>query len=466
MRRILLGNVAFALLAIHAQSFQGVTIRCRRPSDIQAVSKRQTYIYDGGELQSFLIANNDLSNANSRQAQVGSITFVTGTTDGRRIIGVEKIGDSDGSREVTSLGETCVYSDTVAEIPGRVSDEDALTTASASLVGIHCSLPTVEAVGGSSNEVFYSGKAVVMGGNEYACFVADGLAALGIEVSLVSTGGAKTGNQVNVLEPSVDIGKEDDVGFSDAVGEFDSIIDTIGNEQKGILVTETGLGGGSTVVQLLRSRHKCDKYVSTLTKAQELIKGNGVLFGPGKANGHIKEMQSLSPNQCIRMVPSAGFGPSTLQTLLEKNIVFSGSTMSSGSTAVRGWSLKEFWEESSWPRDSSGADVRYGLPVIEEEEFDELEDMFRRQKSQIEGNQRGTRLGSEGGLSQKEEEKQTRVDEKNPYVTQIRGVDGLSQAVTSQQRDTLIFVAMRNCRTCKSINHCLHEWRAREPAVA
>lgn len=34
-----------------------------------------------------------------------------------------------------------------------------------------------------------------MGGNEYACFVADGLAALGIEVSLVSTGGAKTGNQ-------------------------------------------------------------------------------------------------------------------------------------------------------------------------------------------------------------------------------------------------------------------------------
>ena len=34
-----------------------------------------------------------------------------------------------------------------------------------------------------------------MGGNEYACFVADGLAALGIEVSLVSTGGAKTSNR-------------------------------------------------------------------------------------------------------------------------------------------------------------------------------------------------------------------------------------------------------------------------------
>ena len=159
MRRTPIGVIALALLAIHAQSFRGVTIRCRRPSDLQAVSKRQTYIYDGGELQSFLIANNDLSNANSRQAQVGSITFVTGTTDeSRRIIGVEKNDDGDGSREVTSLGETCVYSDTVAEIPSRVSDEDALKTASASLVGIHCSLPAVEAVGGSANDVFYSGK--------------------------------------------------------------------------------------------------------------------------------------------------------------------------------------------------------------------------------------------------------------------------------------------------------------------
>ena len=155
MRRISIGIVA--LLSIHAQCFQGAAIRCRRPSALQAVTKRQTYIYDGGELHSFLIAN-DLSNANSRQAQVGSITFVTGTTDdSRRIIGVEEIGGDD-SREVTSLGETCVYSDTVAEIPGRVSDEDALATASASVVGIHCSLPRVEEVGGSANDVFYSGK--------------------------------------------------------------------------------------------------------------------------------------------------------------------------------------------------------------------------------------------------------------------------------------------------------------------
>ena len=155
MRRISIGIVA--LLSIHAQCFQGAAIRCRRPSALQVVTKRQTYIYDGGELHSFLIAN-DLSNANSRQAQVGSITFVTGTTDdSRRIIGVEEIGGDD-SREVTSLGETCVYSDTVAEIPGRVSDEDALATASASVVGIHCSLPRVEEVGGSAGDVFYSGK--------------------------------------------------------------------------------------------------------------------------------------------------------------------------------------------------------------------------------------------------------------------------------------------------------------------
>ncbi len=38
-----------------------------------------------------------------------------------------------------------------------------------------------------------------MGGNDYASFIADGLATLGIDVSIVSTGGVKVKNSQGML---------------------------------------------------------------------------------------------------------------------------------------------------------------------------------------------------------------------------------------------------------------------------
>ena len=48
-------------------------------------------------------------------------------------------------------------------------------------------------------------QVVVLGGNDYACFIADGLSTLGIDVSLISTNGsAKTKNKnVSVLKPLI-----------------------------------------------------------------------------------------------------------------------------------------------------------------------------------------------------------------------------------------------------------------------
>lgn len=38
---------------------------------------------------------------------------------------------------------------------------------------------------------------------------------------------------------------------------------------------------------------------------------------------------------------------------------------------VREWSLKDFWEFTSWPRDANGeGNTRYGLPVLDTEDFD------------------------------------------------------------------------------------------------
>ena len=256
------------------------------------------------------------------------------------------------------------------------------------------------------------------------------------------------------MQPAVAVDSEgdedenDEVGFATAVGHFDSLIDTISNERKGMVISidDDNPGSGSSVLQLLRSQHECDKYISTLTQSQQIIKNEGVLFGPGKANAHVKSMESISSTKkCMNIIPSSGFGPSTLQVLLENNILFSSSKNANKAVAVRGWELKDFWEETSWPRDSSGTGVRYGLPVVEEKDDDEdLKELLR-----IEQLQRRTRLGTEGGMDDKEVQKQSKVDERNPFVTQIVGVDGLADNIISKQRDSVVFVAMRSCRTCK-----------------
>ena len=438
---------------------------------LNAVSQRQTFIIDGGELESFLLHNNNiegetLSTGGGRGRNVvGSLTLVTGSTqDGSRVIGVQvqssstKTNDGDdvdNNYETVSLGDAVdVYKHTIATIPQSVSDNDALSTAAAAVVGVHCALPRVGGVGGSdnSNDVFYSGKTVIIGGNDFACFLADAMASLGIEVSIVSNnGGIKVKNgQVNVMKPYDFNDDYEEIGFSTAIGQFDSMVDTISNERKGMIISPDNPYGGSTLLQLLDLKHQCNKYISTLTQSQQIVKNEGVLFGPGKANAHVKAMESVSLAKCISLVPSLGFGKSTLQRLLDSNVLFTGGKNNNNKSIVaRGWTMKDFWEETSWPRDSSGTGIRYGFPVQEEEDLDEL---FRKEQERM---QQRARVGSpeeRGGMDNEETTKQLLIDEKNPYVTQIMGVDGLAQKVISQQKDCVIFVAMRSCRTCKGIN--------------
>ena len=117
------------------------------------------------------------------------------------------------------------------------------------------------------------------------------------------------------MQPAVAVDSEgdededDEVGFATAVGQFDSLIDTISNERKGMVISidDDNPGAGSGVLQLLRSQHECDKYISTLTQSQQIIKNEGVLFGPGKANAHVKSMESISSTKnCMNIIRSLG----------------------------------------------------------------------------------------------------------------------------------------------------------------
>ena len=134
----------------------------RHQSDtIRLHANKQTYLYDGGELQSFFINNkpsdnNVISLPRGGVDTVGYVTFVASST----LIGIQAVDQDINSStvETSTIDNEVVYSDTIATIPRGISDHDAISTAAASLVGIHCAGPKITGVGGSGDVGFYSGR--------------------------------------------------------------------------------------------------------------------------------------------------------------------------------------------------------------------------------------------------------------------------------------------------------------------
>jgi thiol-disulfide isomerase/thioredoxin len=242
--------------------------------------------------------------------------------------------------------------------------------------------------------------------------------------------------EVNTLGPAVP-SQDEEIGFTTAIGQFNTLIDTIANERSGSLSTD-----GSSVIQLLSTRHGCNTYISTLSKSQSIVKKEGVIFGPGKANAHVKALESKASSKCMSMIPSSGFGE-MLQILLNSKVIY--PSKSNKAIVTRGWSMKEFWEETSWPRDSNGSGVRFGMPVVEENDLDEV---FRRERLAL---QRRRIVDDDEEEDDGAVAVQVKVEE-NPYVTQIVGTDGLAEAIINQRKSSVVFVSMRSCRTCKTIN--------------
>lgn len=319
----------------------------------------------------------------------------------------------------------------------------------ASLVGVHCCVSRLEEVGGSYDDTdeanFVSGAAVVLGGNDYACFASRALASLGMDVTLVSTSTPKvSSSNVQIIGPS---NGEMEIGFSDFVGQFESVLDTIFDESDTTSADSTRVKG-SGIVEELKRKHNCANYVSTYSTAQKIIRDEGVFFGPGKTKEYQKKIStssfSLSSLERDFQVPK-GFGPNTLQTLLNQKILFPSkefSTLKSSNGVpiiTRGWNLKDFWEYTSWPRDVGGdGNSRFGLPVADELDSEESLLLLER-------------LRAEQGLDEQTRQEQKEIN-KNPYVLDIIGIDGLQQNVISPQRDCVLFLSAPYCRTCKTLN--------------
>ena len=151
----------------------------------------QVAILDGSEWASIqnLLRQEKRFPKGTLGTKFGYASIVTGITsdEGFRVVAM-KVEDDDSDDNV-------VYKDSIAVIPDKVSDEDAISTYITSLTTIQPTLPIVEDVGGSEDQVV-GGTTVVLGSNDLACFAAEGLASLGVDVSLVSNGNPKVKTNV------------------------------------------------------------------------------------------------------------------------------------------------------------------------------------------------------------------------------------------------------------------------------
>jgi hypothetical protein len=278
---------------------------------------------------------------------------------------------------------------------------------------------------------------------------------------------------IRVLPPAVG-----SLGFASVLGSFDSMLDTLSNEDEvlndfSFLSNEYNSdkidegreiscsdslrsGRGSNVVELLRTRHTCETYVSTLTHSQRLMRDEGALFGPSKAKEYESKVLSMvqSSNEksdmMTHVVPPKGYAGNTLQKLFENGITYSVSGFHGKQDGVlrRGWSFQDFWELASWPRDSTGGvGMRFGFPI---DDNIDMEHLYTR----LDFGKR-VKLNDSFLQGQQQEEQADSHSEKpevNPFVVQVRGVEGLQSTILSSKKDFLLFLSAPFCRTCKLLS--------------
>jgi hypothetical protein len=152
---------------------------------LSSIGKSQLAVLDGGEwisVQSILQEERKPASSR-RRTKYGYMNVVTGKDDkNRRVVAMQCLDATDNT-------EKKVYQDTIAVIPSQISEEDAISTFIMSLSCVHCALPKLENVGGGGDSVA-TGRAVVLGSSDVACFAAEGLSSLGIDVTVVNNKGS------------------------------------------------------------------------------------------------------------------------------------------------------------------------------------------------------------------------------------------------------------------------------------
>jgi hypothetical protein len=384
----------------------------------------------------------------AQTAPVGCLPVVTGNlaSSQEAVIGLlataqDSDDDDDDSRLTLTTGEV-LWKESVAHL-GTASPSEAAATYTTALTHLYpLAVADAQSVGGS--ETSFSGvmvpsqSVVILGGHADAVWAAQALATLGTaQVNLVSPQKLSISgfSSISVLSAN------DEDGFAERVGKFEALLDTVGYES-----------ASGSVVRLLESRHECATYLSTRSRAEEILASEGLLWGPGKAKDYQKSIKAPSHTATV---PVAGWG-NLVQQLFDANVhaptaslqTIDSSTSSDRTTWVRGWSLKSTWEANSWPSSTDGR-TRYGLPTLEDvEEEDDDDFMFTTGKA------------DQTSVVDYESSPQTAGSSRasaiptltaSPHILAVYGPEGLEEDVRKEELDCILFLSAPFCRTCRKL---------------
>lgn len=182
-----------------------------------------------------------------------------------------------------------------------------------------------------------------------------------------------------------------------------------------------------------------------MCNAQRMVRDNGLIFGRGDAIKYTKEIGNKAPQMnASRILPPKHFGTKTLQKLLDSKVLFKSNNKEA--SWVQGWSMKDYWELTSWPRDVSGAaNVRFGFPVV-----DDLNTLFDADEESFDNIERKVddispvKMDMGKDNSEKSEKKDV-----NPFIFTLTGVEDLNREVLAKDKKCVLFLSSASCRTCK-----------------
>ncbi|GAX16655.1 hypothetical protein FisN_23Lh215 [Fistulifera solaris] len=384
------------------------------------------------------------------QSFAAALCFATGTTEeGDRVVGLR----NNASRQL--------YPSSVARIPPKVSDQLAAQTMQFAWAAVHCLLPTIADIGGSLQSSMISTESItvaIIGSNDYAQMAARALAALKCQVHVITTKSLKFSERnISVTSPS-----ENEMGFAAKLGKFDALLDTLGDESPSSMASFSE----ETVIDLLKSRHNCQQYVSTVTRQQQLFSEAGMLSGPGRAKAHVEKLAGAQ----LPQPPAPKQLGTTIQSLFEAGFTWPANKTPTSTVqqddftaTVRGWTMGDYWESSTWPRDIE-SNARFGFPTtsfslwMEETEDEEEEglmvvrntspllNMLREQKNSPirDKTPRSKKPVSEAAAAAKERQEQ------NPHnILQFQGVRGLQDYIVDGELTGCVFLSAPFCRTCR-----------------
>ena len=301
-------------------------------------------------------------------------------------------------------------------------------------------------------------------------------------------------NMFEILPPSVG---PMSLGFTMAIGEFDVLIDTLGDEMgmgRARSILDYDIGSSSLMYQQWRELHGCQEYISTVTRSQQYVLGKGLLFARDAVIRYQKEVEGSRGVIVPSVPPPRNFGM-TIQSLLDQNVLYPnigsnevGGTQSDKSTFVRGWSLSDLTELKTWPRASEGRSGRFGFPVVD---LNASRERRKRSSSSLSGDvEKARKMVAVMGDDATEDGSATTTDDdytsseqltssesimentsntttstrqikvtkstkksvsNNPYVTTIHSASELNQNIVEARRNCVLFLTAAYCQKCKRL---------------